>query len=684
MMNIKDVAHPSYIQTCNALEGGCGSCPSDGVYKIVNIMTRTFPHNKFDALAKTTSTSARSHVEPHSISSSSRAAAVEGVVNGYCDSGHQNMTSLPVPPPLDELRSSSLMDRSSEEGEESIDDVKEHQTNDDDICATDNNELLQHSFEPGDHVIRWEMLPIVYPIQIHGIVLDCGENYVTIADFGLTSYVEEATTAASEQADPTNENDQRERGNETSVTRESAVIEIEGMVSEESRQPSNNSNKNASVVMDKTLQQQKLHPSHNKSRLNVITIRDVKDIRAWKKVNYGQNMFSNSFKKSKSWWRLGSMKDEEEAEEVVENMEKVTEEINETSAENDQATRLDAGGTTCGNNDTHALSEEAMPTLSEQQQPMDNVSTDKIDPSPTFVDSSDFENTSKTLNDSTLDEPKMTEQLTEKANKVKQTIPQSPPKASLRTGESSSEQKTSRPWWHPPSRKFSSNSMTVSENKNEEGTSTKPNWWMSWTASNHDVPDEQQVEEKEIAWADAGRPQLSQRHMNPAMSSLMAKSSSKEQPQKPQQKLPKADPPKVVLARARFLLEHGESVLPPYHVFASNSECIAVWCMTGRWSTLQASVFLHSTAIGHAKTATAITLGVAATQPWLVPALAVVGGAAVGMPWIILKRSKDRWEEATVKLNDLFWAQAEPEVFVECIEKWSGLKRDTVASLERP
>ena len=98
--------------------------------------------------------------------------------------------------------------------------------------------------------------------------------------------------------------------------------------------------------------------------------------------------------------------------------------------------------------------------------------------------------------------------------------------------------------------------------------------------------------------------------------------------------------------------------------------------MTGRWSTLQASVFLHSTAIGHAKTATAITLGVAATQPWLVPALAVVGGAAVGMPWIILKRSKDRWEEATMKLNDLFWAQAEPEVFVECIVKWSKLGDD--------
>ena len=50
---------------------------------------------------------------------------------------------------------------------------------------------FSHSLEPGDHVIRWEMLPIVYPIQIHGIVLEAGEDYVTIVDFGLTSYQEE-------------------------------------------------------------------------------------------------------------------------------------------------------------------------------------------------------------------------------------------------------------------------------------------------------------------------------------------------------------------------------------------------------------------------------------------------------------------------------------------------------------
>lgn len=41
--------------------------------------------------------------------------------------------------------------------------------------------------------------------------------------------------------------------------------------------------------------------------------------------------------------------------------------------------------------------------------------------------------------------------------------------------------------------------------------------------------------------------------------------------------LPRSDPPILVLARTRFLLEQGEDFLPPYHIVNSNSECIAVW-----------------------------------------------------------------------------------------------------------
>jgi hypothetical protein len=129
----------------------------------------------------------------------------------------------------------------------------------------------------------------------------------------------------------------------------------------------------------------------------------------------------------------------------------------------------------------------------------------------------------------------------------------------------------------------------------------------------------------------------------------------------------------LVLARTTYLLAHGESVLPPYHPFKANSECIAVFCKTGRWSTLQASVFLHSTAIGNAKSSMAMTLGIAASAPFLAPAIAGIGIMAVGAPYVILNQSKEFWQQQTLRLNDLFWAQAEPEVFVECIEHWTKL-----------
>lgn len=100
---------------------------------------------------------------------------------------------------------------------------------------------------------------------------------------------------------------------------------------------------------------------------------------------------------------------------------------------------------------------------------------------------------------------------------------------------------------------------------------------------------------------------------------------------------------------------------------------MAVFCKTGVWSTLQAAVFLHSTGIANAKT-TFLTLGgMAVAAPVLAPVLAVGGLAMIGAPYWMLKDSKGKWEEATRKLTDLFWAQAEPEVFVECIEHWSGL-----------
>ena len=137
--------------------------------------------------------------------------------------------------------------------------------------------------------------------------------------------------------------------------------------------------------------------------------------------------------------------------------------------------------------------------------------------------------------------------------------------------------------------------------------------------------------------------------------------------------LPKADPKDIVLSRANFLLEYGEERLPPYHVFYSNSECIAVWVKTGRWSTLQTAVFLSSNAIGGAKSATLATLGVAAAHAILAPVVAVGGLIWVSAPMVILKKSREHWEQNTQKMTDLYWSWAPPSAFVCAIEHWSEL-----------
>ena len=66
-------------------------------------------------------------------------------------------------------------------------------------------------------------------------------------------------------------------------------------------------------------------------------------------------------------------------------------------------------------------------------------------------------------------------------------------------------------------------------------------------------------------------------------------------------------------------------------------------------------------------------LSVAAAQPWLIPAIPIAAVAAIGAPYLVLHQSKKKCEEATRSLTEKFWAQADPEVFVEAIEQWSDV-----------
>ena len=142
--------------------------------------------------------------------------------------------------------------------------------------------------------------------------------------------------------------------------------------------------------------------------------------------------------------------------------------------------------------------------------------------------------------------------------------------------------------------------------------------------------------------------------------------------------MPKSDPITIVLARVNFIMSQQDlpdkmSSLPPYHIFYSNSECLAVWCKTGKFSTLQASIFLHSTAVGNMKSTFALGAFMSATSPWLIPVAAGYGLVAVGMPYVMLKKCKEKWKDSEMELNDSFWQEASPEVFVSAIEYWSGL-----------
>jgi hypothetical protein len=152
-------------------------------------------------------------------------------------------------------------------------------------------------------------------------------------------------------------------------------------------------------------------------------------------------------------------------------------------------------------------------------------------------------------------------------------------------------------------------------------------------------------------------------------------SPSKQSRKDPPIELPKSDPVAIVLARANYLLEN-EDLIPPYHVFFSNSECLSVWCKTGRWSTLQTAVFLSTNSVGAAKSSTLAVISVAAAHALLAPVVAVGGLIWVGAPMVILQKSRVRWQAYTELMTDLFWSWAPPAVFVSAIESWSGLCAD--------
>ena len=61
----------------------------------------------------------------------------------------------------------------------------------------------------------------------------------------------------------------------------------------------------------------------------------------------------------------------------------------------------------------------------------------------------------------------------------------------------------------------------------------------------------------------------------------------------------KKDQVGLILARVHYVLEHPDH-LPDHNALSANGECASLWCVTGRWCTLQGASILAITSVGQA------------------------------------------------------------------------------------
>lgn len=562
----------------------------------------------------------------------------------------------------------------------------------------------EHNFQPGDHVIRWDMLPILWPIQIHGIVLEVSEDKseVTICDFGITSVKNE-----------------EEKIKECPGERPEKIVEEENAIFTEALKDeqclgttaadTNGEEKIESADDDginKKESSKKEKKKKQNQRLNVIKLTKWSDLRKWSKVNYEGGLFGaaagKDSKMGKSIKSLGK-KTEQLWTSMTKSFAKpddnVTKEKKVLSVRYDvdergycvhhptiqlKRQRDDGDWSVVRKKCPDCIKEDCPAMLGEEEQ----VTSQEVDSAPSFSSTEDDQSASQSS--TAVTEGATETSLTEQNNNSKESVKElSQDNAG---GEPPSETNVEEKGAGIDSAETESN-----------GTDDTPKTLEQMIAEANEVdkrsrktvvpsPERKSMGEKKKSWHGSFMKSLSNifpKNDKEATTNgdkadnekddVTGKDEQEEtnpdgRKQKTWKDLPRSDPAILVLARTRFVLEYGEDVLPPYHIINSNSECIAVWCKTGRWSTLQASVFLHSTAIGHAKSATALTVGIAATQPWLIPAFAVVGAAAVGTPWLFLKVANDKWAEATRSLTEKFWMQAPNEVIVDCIEKWGNIQ----------
>jgi hypothetical protein len=310
---------------------------------------------------------------------------------------------------------------------------------------------FEHDFHAGDHIFRWEMIvmpPVIYPIQIHGIVLDAGRNCVVVADFGLTGY-------SRKQGEDFNHADDH---------------------------------KHANLMMHAW---RKLRPNQDQ-RLNIATLTEPSELRKWYRANYEDPLFDPSKMKSN------------------ENLKKITTFMSKLGKLRNAASRSNSSGVDIGDDSSHRSIDDD----SAQQQ---NSLTEAV---------SGEENTNSAGSPPAAAQAKVSNLM----NKLKQSLSKeaAPPVGDDGAAEQQSSGGGGGGWGLPtlPGR---------SRTNTEDASDTAPATAARSRANTQDDSSQQPAEKE-----------------------------------KDKQELPRSDPVEIVLARANFVLEH-ENVLPPYHVFYSNS-----------------------------------------------------------------------------------------------------------------
>ncbi len=541
-------------------------------------------------------------------------------------------------------------------------------------------------FQPGDHVIRWKLLKLaMWPIQIHGIVLesnvdDNGTCSVVIADFGYSSSRQNSKKGGggggfggfgnigkkggimsiNEMMDKfyTKKNSGSSVGTTTSSRPPEKMYKDNVDLSSAAAYASDDAASVGGYGDDDEVEDDELGEDGNgKRRFHVRTITDPKDLKKWSKVNYGQSLFSSKGKleKLKKFFTIPQLKKGQQGGGVLGDGKGKYETTSVRSFETDDDSYFQSEVGEIELNETSAANKSSVGddrSVVSTNTVSDNKKQDVFSEADNIIDSSNLT---------------PFEQLIAQANEIER-------------------KSRSRNRFHGYNGINNSSSSITSESSSTSSlmppssvSSTRrgggKNFLKKFSLRNIKSASERLTMQMSPAKKD-NYASLDNVNSNSFGDDGNDVSSNKEG-----LKLPKADPRKIVLARVKFVLEEqdkpeSESYLPPYHIMYSNSECLAVWCKTGKFSTLQAAVFLHSTAVGNAKSTVALTAAIAATQPWLIPVVGVYGLAAVGLPYYYLDKCKKKWKVGEQRLTNGFWDQASNDVIVSAIENWSGLTPD--------